>query len=126
MHVLRRPVLALVLDLLLVVVFATIGRATHADGLSLTGVLATAWPFLTGTLMGWTVVRLLRKDWPLEVGPGITVWVATVVFGMALRQLSGEGTAGAFIVVATLVLGVFLVGWRALATWHSRRSALTS
>lgn len=123
-RLLRRPLPAFVLDLLLVLAFATIGRATHEHGVTAAGVLDTAWPFLLGAAIGWGVVRLLSKGWPLEVGPGITVWLATVVFGMLLRGVSGGGIALPFVLVAAGTLALLLVGWRALVTWRSRGSAI--
>ena len=80
------------------------------------GILGTAWPFLAGTVIGWGVVKLLRKDWPLDVGPGITVWFATLVFGMLLRIATGTGTAASFIAVAATMLALLLIGWRYVAT----------
>jgi hypothetical protein len=114
---------AAALDALLVLVFAAVGRASHGGHLPLAGeegnpvlgVLATAWPFVIGLAAGWTLVRALSHRWPLEVGPGVTVLVATVVVGMALRAGTGQGTAPSFVLVATVVLGALLVGWRALA-----------
>jgi hypothetical protein len=120
--VLRRPPVAFALDVLLVLVFAAVGRASHDEANPLVGALVTAWPFLVGTAVGWAVVRLLRKAWPLEVGPGITVWFATVLIGMVLRQSTGQGTAVSFVLVAALVLALFLVGWRALVTLLGRRA----
>ena len=120
--VLRRPPVALALDLLLVVVFAAIGRASHDEANPVVGVLVTAWPFLVGTVIGWVVVRLLRKSWPLEVGPGITIWFSTVLIGMGLRQATGLGTAATFVLVAAVVLALFLIGWRALVTLVLRRT----
>ena len=79
------------------------------------GVLATAWPFLVGLAVGWTLVRSLSHQWALEVGPAISVVVATVVVGMLLRALTGQGTAPSFVLVATLVLAALLLGWRAVA-----------
>jgi hypothetical protein len=117
---LQRPLVALVLDVVLVVVFAAIGRTSHAEGEPVTGALLTAWPFLVGLLIGWTTVRVLRKGWPLEVGPGITVWFSTVVFGMLLRLATDQGTALPFVGVAALTLAAFLIGWRALATLARR------
>lgn len=117
----RLPAVAFLVDVVLVVVFAAIGRASHARADPLTDALVTAWPFLVGTVVGWAVVRLLRKGWPLEVGPGITVWFATVVFGMLLRLATGQGAALPFVAVAAATLGVLLVGWRALAALGSRR-----
>ncbi|KRF17453.1 hypothetical protein ASG90_07725 [Nocardioides sp. Soil797] len=114
---------ALAADLVLVLVFAAAGRAEHDKGNVILGVLDTAWPFLVGAGIGWLLVRQLGKREAIGIGPGITVWISTVLFGMVLRQLSGDGTAFSFIVVATLVLGVFLVGWRALARLLANRKA---
>lgn len=120
--VLRRPLVAFLLDVLLVIVFAAAGRASHDEANPVLGALLTAWPFLVGTVIGWVVVRLLRKAWPLEVGPGITVWFSTVLIGMALRQATGLGTAATFVLVAAVVLALFLIGWRALVTLVLRRT----
>ena len=120
--VLRRPPVAFALDVLLVLAFAGVGRASHDEANPVVGALTTAWPFLLGTVVGWTVVRLLRKAWPLEVGPGLTVWFATVLIGMVLRRATGQGTAASFVLVAALVLGLCLVGWRALVVLLERRA----
>ncbi len=112
---LRRPAAAFALDVVLVLGFAAVGRASHAETSPVLGAATTAWPFLVGTVVGWVVVRLRRKRWPLEVGPGITVWFATVLFGMLLRLATGQGTALPFVAVATLTLAVLLIGWRAIA-----------
>jgi hypothetical protein len=109
----RRPTAGvLALDVLAVLLLAAVGRRTHAEGLSVAGVLGTAWPFLTGTATGWAVARAWRR--PTSGSTGVLVWAATVVAGMALRRLTGDGTATAFVVVATATLGVLLLGWRAV------------
>ncbi len=123
MTALRRPAVALLLDVVLVVVFAAIGRASHEESNPLVGALLTAWPFLVGTAVGWVVVRTLRRGWPISVGPGVTVWFATVVIGMVLRRATGQGTALSFVVVASLVLAAFLLGWRGLGGYAARRAA---
>lgn len=117
--------LAFAADVALVVLFAAIGRASHAEANPVLGALSTAWPFLVGTVVGWAVVRLRRKSWPLEVGPGITIWFATLVLGMLLRLVTGQGTAWAFVAVAAGTLAVFLVGWRAVADIVRRRGGPT-
>lgn len=122
----RRALIALGLDLILVLVFAAIGRAEHDKGNVVLGVLDTAWPFLVGAAIGWGLVHQLSGREATSIGPGITVWLSTVLFGMILRQVTGDGTAFSFIVVATLVLGVFLLGSRALQAWWWSRSAAHS
>ena len=107
--------LAAALDAVAVLVFAAVGRASHQEDNPVVGVLATAWPFLVGVAVGWLLVRVLSHRWPLKVGPGVTVAVTGVVIGTVLRAVTGQGTAPSFVVVATLVLGVLLVGWRVVA-----------
>ncbi|KRB45483.1 MULTISPECIES: DUF3054 domain-containing protein [unclassified Terrabacter] len=118
----RRPLVALLLDVVLVLVFAGVGRASHDESSPVVGVLATAWPFLVGTGLGWLVVRLVRHEWPLDVAPGVTVWFATVLVGMLLRHAVGSGTAVSFVVVASVVLALFLLGWRAIGAYAVRRT----
>ncbi|GAA1975138.1 DUF3054 domain-containing protein [Terrabacter lapilli] len=118
----RRPALALLLDVVLVLVFAGIGRASHDEAGPVLGAVLTAWPFLVGTALGWGVVRVRRHSWPIDVAPGVTVWFATVLVGMLLRRSIGLGTAASFVVVASVVLAVFLVGWRALGAYATRRA----
>jgi hypothetical protein len=105
---------ALAADVVCVLVFCAIGRRSHAEGLTVAGVAQTAWPFLAGTSLGWLLARAWRR--PVALLPtGVTVWVATVVVGMLLRKVSGQGTAASFIVVATLTTEALLLGWRAIA-----------
>jgi hypothetical protein len=110
-----RPVTGAVLDLCCVGAFVAIGRASHSEGDALAGLARTAWPFLAGLAIGWLCTRAWRRPaalWPAGVG----VWVSTVALGMVLRVVSGQGTAAAFIVVALAFLGLFLLGWRLVAS----------
>lgn len=116
----RRVVLAAVLDIVGVLVFCTIGRRSHDEGLTIAGVAETAWPFLTGTVLGWVVIRGWRRPTAL-VPTGVAVWVATVVIGMALRKVTGQGTALSFLVVASIATAVLLLGWRGVAAALARR-----
>lgn len=118
----RFPVIPLIVDAVLVILFAGIGRATHegdAFGPFGTGLATTAWPFLVSLLVGWSVTRAWRR--PLAVlRTGLPVWAVTVVLGMILRALSGQGVAAAFVIVATITLALFLLGWRGIALLASR------
>jgi DUF3054 family protein len=101
-------------DLACVLVFVVIGRANHGHGETVAGVASTAWPFLAGLAVGWLAGLAWRRPaglWPA----GVAAWLGTVAVGMVLRAVSGQGTAVSFIVVALVVLGLFLLGWRALA-----------
>ncbi|MGV0790853.1 DUF3054 domain-containing protein [Mycolicibacterium sp. XJ1819] len=115
-----RPALsALLTDAVCVVVFCTIGRRSHAEGLNLAGIAETAWPFLVGAAAGWLVSRGWRA--PIAVVPtGVSVWVCTIVVGMLLRALTSAGVAASFIVVASLSTALLLLGWRVLAALLTR------
>ncbi|MGW0178582.1 DUF3054 domain-containing protein [Nocardia sp. NPDC003345] len=115
-------------DALLVVLFCAIGRRSHDEAV-LTGLLHTVWPFATGLAVGWILVVLRARRasgtepfdatrlWPA----GILIWLSTLVVGMLLRVVSGQGTAVSFIVVAALVLALFLLGWRGAVRALRRR-----
>jgi hypothetical protein len=112
----RRPWLAVLVDAAFVLLFAVVGRISHVEGVTLPGVLGTAWPFLVGLVAGWAAARALLRRWPREVGDALPVWLVTVAVGLLLRVVSGSGGAPwSFAVVATVVLGLFLVGWRCAA-----------
>jgi hypothetical protein len=115
----RSARVAVVLDVCCVLVFVAIGRASHTKGESLAGIASTSWPFLCGLALGWVASRAWRR--PLALRPaGLAVWLCTVTLGMILRVVAGQGTAVAFILVALVFLGLFLLGWRLLARLVTR------
>ena len=110
----RVVVLAASLDVLVVILFAASGRSTHSSALNLTGIAATAWPFLIGLVAAWATLRAWRA--PMRILPvGAGVWGVTWAIGVVLRALTGAGTAPAFVLVAFGVLLAGIVGWRILA-----------
>jgi peptidoglycan/LPS O-acetylase OafA/YrhL len=116
----RPAAVALLIDVVCVVVFCTIGRRSHAEGITAAGVAETAWPFLAGTAVGWVAARGWRR--PTALTPtGLTVWIATVAIGMLLRKLTSQGTALSFVVVASVVTAILLLGWRGVAAVLNRR-----
>jgi hypothetical protein len=105
---------AAVLDVCCLLAFVAIGRANHHDGETIGGLASTAWPFLAGLAAGLLVTRAWRR--PAAIVPaGLGAWLGTVAVGMLLRVVAGQGTAIAFIGVALAFLGLFLLGWRAVA-----------
>lgn len=98
-------------DIGCVLLFCAAGRRSHDEGLNVVGIAATAWPFLTGTILGWLVSRGWRR--PTDLAPtGVAVWVCTVAVGMVLRKVSSAGVAASFVVVASAVTALLLLGWR--------------
>ena len=105
--------LASVADGAAVLLFAAVGRLSHAEGVTPVGVLEVAWPFLVGGAVGTLAGRTWRR--PASLTSGLAVWAGTLVGGMLLRALTGGGVQLSFVVVAAVVLAVLLLGWR-LAT----------
>ncbi|WP_054815390.1 DUF3054 domain-containing protein [Nocardia arizonensis] len=111
-------------DLALVILFAAIGRGSHGEAV-VSGLLETVWPFAVGLVLGWAIAFAVwlrfvpethrrsdfdaRRAWPT----GVVIWLTTVGCGMMLRAITGQGVAASFVVVATIVLALFLLGWRA-------------
>jgi hypothetical protein len=117
----RPAVVAFAVDIVCVLVFCTIGRRSHAEGLTVSGIAETSWPFLSGTIVGWLLARGWRR--PTALAPtGLVVWVCTVAVGMVLRRASSQGVATSFVVVASVVTGLLLIGWRAVAAIGRRRA----
>lgn len=117
----------IIIDLVLVVVFAAIGRASHAEALDAGGLARTAMPFVGAALLVWIFIVLTNRTFP-PLREGLVVWGATLVLGMVFRMMVGDGVQAAFVAVAAAVLAAFLLGWRAIwwfAT-RNRRSARRS
>ena len=102
-----------VVDALCIVIFVAIGRKNHDEGEAATGIFRVAAPFLMAAVAGWIASQAWKK--PYELRTGAIVWLTTIVVGMLLRRfVFDDGTATAFIIVATVFLCAFLNGWRAL------------
>jgi peptidoglycan/LPS O-acetylase OafA/YrhL len=102
------------IDAVLVVVFAASGRSSHQEDVTALGTLHVAWPFLVGLVVALVVSkgpRTIQDIWPW----GIIYWVVTVVVGMLVRFATGGGFAMSFLGVTFGVLGLFLLGRRAVA-----------
>src|SRR5215211_812290 len=118
----RSSALAALADIVGVLLFCTIGRRSHAEGLTVAGVADTAWPFLVGAAVGWLLSRAWRQ--PAAVVPtGLVVWLCTVVVGMLLRKATSAGVAVSFVIVASAATAVMLLGWRVTVADLRRGSA---
>ena len=106
----------LALDVVAVTLFVIVGRVNHDEPLSPSGIAATAAPFLIALVAAWLAARAWQA--PLSWPTGLTVWLLTVAGGMLLRRFAfGDGIAAGFLIAGTAFLGLFLVGWRAMALW---------
>ena len=102
--------LASVADGAAVLLFAAVGRLSHAEGVTPLGVLEVAWPFLVGGAVGTVAARTWRR--PESLPSGAAVWAGTLVGGILLRALTGGGVSVSFVLVAGIVLAVMQLGWR--------------
>ena len=104
---------ALVADVVCVILFATMGRASHGEALSPGGLLRTGTPFVLGLAVGWVIVVTARIA-ALRWLAGVVLWASTLVGGMMVRYFTGQGIAVTFVVVAASFLAHTLIGWRAV------------
>ena len=103
----RAVITTAIVDVVAVVVFVAIGRRNHDEGTALSGVLSTAAPFLIALGISWIGLRTWRE--PFNRASFIATWVITVFVGLLLRRVVFDrGIATAFIIVATITLGVLL------------------
>ena len=110
-----------VADAASIVIFVAIGRKNHDEGEAASGIFRVAAPFLLALLAGWVIARAWKEQ--LRQESGVLISLTTIVLGMVLRKIVfDDGTATAFIIVATVFLGTLLNGWRLLARTRLARS----
>ncbi|MEO1060105.1 MAG: DUF3054 domain-containing protein [Actinomycetota bacterium] len=109
------------LDAVAVVAFVVIGRRSHDEADTLTGVINTAAPFLIGLVAAWFLLASWRHPAAVVVGPAVAALTAT--FGLVLRRfVFDEGTATSFVVVTVVFLTATMTGWRVVARVLDRRA----
>ena len=102
------------------VLFVAIGRRNHDEGTAIDGIATVAAPFLIALVVAWLSSRAWRT--PGSMRTSVIVWLVTVFGGLELRRfVFDRGTATPFVIVATLVLGAFIVGGRSLLNLRLRR-----
>lgn len=118
----RRISAAAAIDAAAVVLFVVAGRGSHDEGSAVGGTLTIAAPFLLAALVVWLAARVWQR--PTAVAAGLVVWLGTVAGGLVLRRtIFDRGTAVSFVIVTTIMLGCFLLGWRAAARFAERRGS---
>ena len=64
--------------------------------------------------------------WPMAIVTGLVIWPITILVGMMCATLIFDrGTAVSFVIVATLFLGVCLLGWRLASAERSPAAVRT-
>ena len=108
----RTAVLAIVLDMVVLIGFAAVGRRSHGESGALSETLAVAWPFVVAWLAVAGASRALIQIAPI---PAAISWIAAWPLALVLRAISGRGDAPSFAIVALVVPLIGLTGWRAAA-----------
>jgi Protein of unknown function (DUF3054) len=116
----RIPALAIVADVVAVVVFAAIGRMSHAQPDDLLGLVGTAAPFLVGVVAMWAT-PVVRAH-PVGARAALTVWAGTVVIGLLLRAGFTDRLPMTFAMITAVSLAVLMLGWRSLSAVVSLRA----
>jgi hypothetical protein len=116
----RTAVLAVLADAVAVLVFAAVGRLSHAESDDFVGLLATAAPFLVGVAAGWALPPVRRA--PATLQAGVAVWLGALLLGLLIRTLFTRSLPLTFVLVAAVTLAALLIGWRALALLVARRA----
>ena len=109
----RTALRAFAFDALCVLLMVVIGTRNHETDTGITGILFVAAPFWIAMSLAHLAPLLQRTN--RKEQNAYVVWGYTVVMGMVLRNMVFDrGTATAFIIVATVFLGITMFGWRAL------------
>lgn len=102
-------------DIGALVTFATIGRMSHGESLSLLESFSTAAPFI----VGWVGASVLltggygKKSIDAPLKTAAQTWVTGIPAGLLLRSiLKGHLPETTFIMVSMAFTGVALLGWR--------------
>ena len=123
-------------DIIAVLVFAVLARAAHG-GLGLAQIADTFWPFAIGSLVGTGIATVALRganDGAIvgvsaariarSVRYGVIVWLVTVLTGLAIWAARHAAVPHiSFIIVATTMSGLLIVGWRAAGPLIARRRA---
>ena len=110
-----KPIRHFFYDALCILALVIIGTRNHDTDKGIGGVLYVALPFWIALIVGWIITRAHRSS--NATATGVFVWIITVTLSMVLRNLVFDrGTAAAFIVVASVFLGISMNGWRIIST----------
>ena len=111
----------LMTDIIAVLVFAVLARAAHG-GLGLAQIADTFWPFAIGALVGTGIATVALRGAGGTIRYGVIVWLVTVFTGLAIWAARHAAAPHiSFIIVATTMSGLLLLGWRAAGMLVARR-----
>lgn len=110
---------AVAYDVASVLAMVIIGTRNHDTDTGPTGIAFVAAPFLIGLAVSHALI-IRTSAGAREVRSGLTVVAVTVIVGMLTRNVFFDrGTAPAFIIVASVFLGLTMMSWRVVANNRS-------
>lgn len=109
-------------DALAILLFAIFARMAHkSEPFTVVNVLNTWWPFLIGVVVAWAYFTLRRLS-GVTLSSGVIVWACAVFAGLGMWAAEhGRTPHISFIIVATVMSGLLLLGWRGIARLAARR-----
>lgn len=111
-----------VVDALAILAFAIFARLAHkAEPFGVVSVFNTWWPFLIGVVIAWIFLQVQKRP-AVSWTSGAIVWACAVFAGLGFwAGEHGRVPHISFIIVATVMSGLLLMGWRLVARLAGRR-----
>lgn len=105
-------------DLIVLMVFASIGRASHSEGVRILGIFETAAPFMVGWLVAAPFTGAYREDATASTANALLLtartWIVGIPLGLLLRAIYlRKGIPVSFAIVTLLSTLILLSLWRA-------------
>lgn len=110
-------------DLLAFLIFTVIGMNSHSEGINLSRVLLTVWPFLVGWYIVAPFLGAYRRDVTTQTRKmslrTFLAWIPAWAIAMVLRGISTDHGVPppTFMLIAFLVNAFFLQLWRVPYAW---------
>ncbi|GAB2498298.1 hypothetical protein CATRI_12400 [Corynebacterium atrinae] len=116
-----RIILADVIAILTFAILARLAHNTPEAPFTTLNVLGTFWPFLLGGITGHAICYATKKP-TLPIAPGgLIIWLSTAITGLGIWALRhGELPHWSFIIVASIMSGLLLIGWRGLTNMRAK------
>lgn len=108
-------------DIVAILAFAIFARMAHkSEPFTALNVLNTWWPFAVGVCVAWGFFALSKRQ-GASLASGVIVWACTVFAGLGHWAVEhGRAPHYSFIIVATVMSGLLLLGWRGIDRVVSR------
>lgn len=88
---------------------------------SFSGWLETLWPFLLGVVLSWLIIAAAKWDGAQLTPAGVTAWIVTAATGLLIWGIRhGSVPHWSFIVVAAVMSGLLMLGWRTIVKFARR------